>query len=357
MRRAMGTVALAALMLPVAGSGYTIAPLDAIHERFAWMSESCAAANPVPVDGRIRCAFDDSAIRASANKVPTKPGEQTPIETAVRWGDDPGHATSSLGAGDTAGYLIQFRTCEGQVRDDGKLNTIYRAGVMCSGHYGRLGFFHAMMSVDDAALTDTGQAQKNTRDKILAWASFTYRVAKGEIAPDDKFCSAVSKDKVLAPVFDDGASCRDADAKWTVRRFFTFACANPKLDKSCDMTKDISDAAVRLSALGALLHMIQDSYAQGHVRRLDQPERDSRKNRLLPVVACAAPKQFYYYDKANRDDGHSEADAVPAVELCGPKAEVDDPVSAGATAMWMLRTNKSAGLFMAYLTRRVVPPR
>ena len=362
MRKYVLATAMLATIAAASGA-YTIAPLDAMHERLAWMSEQCAAPGVVPTSGRIFCPIDDAAIRASAQSVSAKPGEQTPIETAARWGDDPGHATSTLGVGDTAGYLLQFRTCDDQVRDKGRFVSIYRAGVMCSGHYGRLGFFHAMMSVDDAALVAAApndaavaaQAQKNTRGKILAWASFTYRVANGDIAPDEKFCSAVSKDPVLAAVFDDGANCRDADAEWTVRRFFTFACANPKLGKSCGMTRDVSDSAVRLSAMGSLLHMIQDSYAQGHVRRLETPPRDFRKNNLAPVIACDTPKQYYYYDKANRDDGHAAADMQPTVRLCGPKAAIDDPVSAGATLIWMLRGNRPVKQFMAYLTMRIFP--
>jgi len=360
-RYLLAAVLLAAI--PTTGTGFTIAPLDPVHEQLAWISDKCAAASPKPVDGRVRCPFDDSVIRAAATSVPNKPRDQTAIESAVRWGDDPGHATAEFGARDTAGYLLQFRACDGQIRDDGKLNTIYRAGVMCSGHYGLLGFFHAMMSVDDAAAIAAApgdaavyaRAQAATRDKILAWASFTYRVARGEISPDARFCSTVSKEPALAGPFSDGAGCAEADAKWTVRRFFTFACANPKLDKSCGTMPDTGDAAVRLAALGALLHTIQDSYAQGHVRRLAEPERNVLNNKLMAVIVCDTPKQFYFYDKTNRELGHSDGDAEPTVRLCGPTAAIDDPASAGATAIWMARGNRPTSLFMAYLSRRVFP--
>jgi hypothetical protein len=362
MRRYLLAAAVLAT-IPATSGGYSIAPLDAMHERFTWLSEQCATSRVVPAGGRIRCPIDDITIHASVNSVSAKPGSQTPIEEAVRWSDDPGRATLSLG--DTAGYLLQLRTCDDQVRDKDRFVSIYRAGVMCSGHYGRLGFFHSMMSIDDAALVAaapngdlaaSARAQQNTRGKILAWAAFSYRVAKGDIAPDEKFCTAVSKDAVLATAFDDGANCREADAGWTVRRFFTFSCANPKLGKSCGTAKDISDAAVRLAALGALLHMIQDSYAQGHVRRLDQPARDIRTNKLAPVIVCDPPKEYYYYNNANRDDGHAAADAEPTMRLCGPTAAIDDPVSAGATLMWMLRAKRPAVQFMTYLAKRVFPP-
>ena len=188
------------------------------------------------------------SIAASIPAVSTKPKDQQGIEAAVRWGDDPGRATATMSAGQTAKYLFQLsQTCDDQVKDKTGFTTIYRAGIMCSGHYGRLGFFHAMMSVDDAALIAAApsdaavnaRAQLVTRDKILAWTDFTYRVATGAVSPDDKLCTTVSKDPVLAPVFDDGAKCRNADAAWTVRRFFTFKCTNPRLEKPCDTARRV----------------------------------------------------------------------------------------------------------------------
>ncbi|THD36244.1 MAG: hypothetical protein E7773_10030 [Sphingomonas sp.] len=363
MRRYLLTLAVLAT-IPAPGGGFQIAPLDAVHERLAWMSEQCLASGVVPAGGRMRCPFDDATIAASIPAVSTKPKDQKGIEAAVRWGDDPGRATATMSTGQTVKYLFQLsQTCDDQVGKKGVFATIYRAGLMCSGHYGRLGFFHAMMSVDDAALIAAAPSdpavnarmQLVTRDKILAWTDFTYRVATGAVAPDASLCTTVSKDSMLAPVFDDGAKCRDADAAWTVRRFFTFKCTNPRLEKPCDTAPESDDAAVRLAALGALLHTIQDSYAQGHVRRLDPPARDYRKNKLLPVIACEPPKQYFYYDKANREDGHGSADSEPSVRMCGPAAVVDDPVSAGAMALWMARGNKPAKLFRAYLTARVFP--
>jgi hypothetical protein len=236
---------------------------------------------------------------------------------------------------------------------------------MCSSEFGKLGFFHAMMSVDDftpiAEAREQGaesadlrsRMMEKTRRKILAWVSFAYRVAKGDLNPDDAFCSAVSKDPELADAFSDGDGCRTADAKWTIRKVFTFVCPNPKLDRECKSTTDTSDAKVRLAALGALLHVIQDSYTQTHVRRLVEPVRDS-SGKLAAVIVCAAPKQYYFFDPKNPNDGHNNADAAPSIRLCG-QSDVDDPVSAGATVLWLLRVGRPAGDLATYLSQRVFP--
>lgn len=256
--------------------------------------------------------------------------------------------------------------------------TLYQVGLMCSGHYGKLGFLHAMMSSDDwdkmsgrayGPRISGDKARDITRAKILAWAAFTYNVAAGRQSLDDRVCDAVAaKYRPLADAFrdnlDDWRECTGGAASWKVRDFFTFLCPNPAIPdpakpeletKPCGRLGDANaDDAARLNAEGALLHMIQDSYSQSHVRRL----RDGQPDGLPPraAIVCTPPLLYYYYDPTNRSY-HSSYDKEPWIDaLSCRNGAVDDPVSAGATLIAMLADKqRPTSDFIDYLSARVFP--
>ena len=127
-------------------------------------------------------------------------------------------------------------------------------------HYGDLQYFHGMASAD-------GEAAQVTKDKILGWARFLIDVATGRIAGDAKL-------KDVAYTKDRFASYPE----WTIKRLFVY-------EKG-------SDLAIRQRAAGALMHLIQDGHAKGHVER-------NAANEVL---------EFHSYEHQDHDEhGHLDA--------------------------------------------------
>jgi len=102
-------------------------------------------------------------------------------------------------------------------------------------HFGRLQFLHGMANGDDVAA-------EATQEQIMAWASITYRVAIGGLDARQP----LSTDPVAANLLGDLAFLSPS-------RLF----------------RDATPAETRQRAFGSLLHMIQDSFALGHVERDD----------------------------------------------------------------------------------------
>jgi hypothetical protein len=110
-----------------------------------------------------------------------------------------------------------------------------KSDLIARSHFGDLQFFHGMASRDNESPFDT-------KDKMLNWAGFLIDVASGRLSPNTKI-SAIPAIKDLFP----------ANANWTVKQLFVYANA--------------SDVQARQRAVGTLFHLIQDSFAHGHVQR------------------------------------------------------------------------------------------
>ena len=110
-----------------------------------------------------------------------------------------------------------------------------RDDLIARSHFGDLQFFHGMASTDD-------ELPSVTKGKMLAWARVLVDVAASRRSPATKI-KDIPAIKDLFP----------ANGDWTVKRLFVF-------EKATDMQ-------ARQRAVGVLFHMIQDSFAHGHVQR------------------------------------------------------------------------------------------
>lgn len=109
------------------------------------------------------------------------------------------------------------------------------AALIARSHYGDLQFFHGMSSV-------AGESPQVTKENMLNWSRFLTDVSTGRIDPDVKLSEVALTDELFP-------AHRDA----TIKELFGYPGA--------------TDLETRQRAAGALTHMIQDSYAAGHVDR------------------------------------------------------------------------------------------
>lgn len=143
--------------------------------------------------------------------------------------------------------------------------------LIARSHFGDLQFFHGMASANN-------ELPAATKRKMLTWARFLVDVAAGRISPNTKIkdISAISG---LFP----------ANAEWTVKKLFVFETA--------------SDIQARQRAVGVLFHLIQDSFAHGHVQR--DPATD-------------AIQEFHAYGDQD-EDKHGDYDVLGPGKTLGEK--------------------------------------
>lgn len=200
-------------------------------------------------------------------------------------------------------WSLRFREAQRLVAD-GKLFT-HGDPVFERSHYGDLAFIHGMATRD-------GVSARETRRKLLIWAEFAYKAATGKISAQTKV-----KD-VKVQSFDEVFNHRDDVYDKTLINLF-------------------GDPDVRRSAIGSLLHLIQDSYSPAHIERENHDQAEGRFCRGTVVRFLSYP---------NQDVGkHSEADKWPDNLPRTLKSDdrICDPISAGARILALYAANDFSG--------------
>jgi hypothetical protein len=109
-------------------------------------------------------------------------------------------------------------------------------------HFGDLQFLHAMGAADN-------EMPHTTRDRMLQWMGVMYKLACGN--------QGVSEDQHLREHFDESMFNRTTDPSGGTTLRDLILADRP----------EYRDSNIPLRALGICMHMIQDSYAMGHVQR------------------------------------------------------------------------------------------
>jgi hypothetical protein len=321
---------LAALMLLSAvfpASAYRFL-YPAVHERITEAALVCAATSrEMPTD----CALDPE-VKESLDLTRLGLGRLTVAEArkAVSWPDDP---VREMGTWWNVIGKLKWATRMAVDHCNG-LKMGLMDGLRCSSHYGPLQFLHAMEEKLDQPAVDT-------LDKIMAWSAFTYAAVTdaddhgGLLSQDycqhwEKHPSAIST--VMRP--GDGQFPCDGTAKrpWKLSTLFAFTCHV----QSVNCWENIHDRRlIRINAIGALLHLVQDSYAKGHTERGDCCAADATREQVQ-TVECAPVRRFLVYDGQDHTR-HGWGDATyTAPAGC---AVIHDPVLASATLLWLLKQN------------------
>lgn len=209
----------------------------------------------------------------------------------VRWNDDPPFRLEEGEAQDTACkiketirfttqprcWVALFKDAEKRAKAKKPLNAESRASLLARSHFGDLQFLHAM------AETDNERAQ-DTKQRIMMWAEFTWLIGIGEYKLGTR----------LKEVPIDGMSKLFGRTEWRVQDLFTLG--NVPLR-----------SRIREVAFGSLLHMVEDSFAKGHVEREEAVQGDTCTG-TAQIQMPGRIKEFHSY--ANQDTGeHGKYDS------------------------------------------------
>lgn len=212
------------------------------------------------------------------------------VIAGVRWNDDPVFVLSPGEAAklpcntqDTVSFVTQTRCWIGLFRDAEKkaaTDGAYflkpgRGSYLARSHFGDLQFLHAMAS-------QGGEPASVTKARILMWAQFTWGVIQGNYQLDTP----------LKEIPIEGWKTHFSNGQ-TVQDLFTVG--RPWLRPH-----------VKEVALGSLLHLVQDSFAQGHVDRAEPLTGSTCMGGS--TAQFGRIKEFHSY--AQQDHGkHKEADS------------------------------------------------
>jgi len=259
------------------------------------------------------------------------------LTTAVRWPDDPQRKLVTLTG--MANFGLAFEAAK-YCRSYSGLGVQY-AGLLCASHFGSMQFLHAMAS-------DANETAGETQTKILEWSRFAYDYAIGRLQDDVGLCDALRSYPSIREALvgsDDSYICTGNDEyrPRTVGQLFGFQCRNIVSSAVCWIIPSTRDR--RIAALGAILHVIQDSYSQAHAQRGGCSAGAS-------VIRRQAVERFLNY--AEQDSGkHAQADAWPIVDVVADPA-IEHPIVAGAQVLSFFSKGADAGELANYLRQSVL---
>jgi hypothetical protein len=244
------------------------------------------------------------------------------VLAGVRWNDDPPFRISSGEGRDTrckVTQTIRFQTqpyCWYQLFSDAQErsanNEVFDsesgAALLYRTHFGDLQFLHAMASAD-------GVKPAETQRMILDWAQFNWRIMVGEYGLGTK----------LSGIDNDTIRSRFGRSGWNVQDLYTLG--------SPGLRSQIRDVA-----FGSLLHMLEDSFAAGHVDR--GSPLDTRFCSIAGVQA-EAPGLINEFHAYNHQDHalHAEADSRGALQE--HLQDSPDVVDIGRQLVRAYKTNRS----------------
>ncbi|MFY9314749.1 MAG: caspase family protein, partial [Burkholderiales bacterium] len=224
----------------------------------------------------------------------------------VIWNDDPEvdlWSRDDAKGPDTLGIVWAANFLKLKGKATANPPTFFRSGdpLLGRSHFGDLQFLHGMAEADNLKPADT-------QAKALLWLEFTYRVAQGKIAGSTPIA------RVPMPGIRALFARDPAILKGTVADLFRHR-------------------VVREFAAGSFLHLIQDSYAGGHVQR----ERRDRSSDGLAYFGRGAVLRFHSYAGQDADLHKADDRLPPTLRLNAPLNRLgDDPVLHGAILLRMM---------------------
>lgn len=253
------------------------------------------------------------------------------IIAGVRWNDDPvfmvaasDERIQSCNPKHTVSFITQtkcwidsFKNAERKAQAD-SARYIGKGNYMNRSHFGDLQFLHAMASQD-------GESADQTKQNIMMWAEFTWGVVEG------KYKLNTYLSDIEIPGWDQHFT-----NDHTVQDLFTVG--RPWLRPH-----------IKEMALGSLLHLVQDSFAAGHVNRRDAISGDQCTTNKYPTYGRI--KEFHSYSKQDHSK-HKDEDASSVARVTMMKND-PDMVDAGKRLRGYFADQKSWEEVQPYLSECV----
>lgn len=245
------------------------------------------------------------------------------VIAGVRWNDDPVFEPGAREAAwgclppqtisfitRTACWLKMFHASEALAAGN-RIQFIGQSSgnMMQRSHFGDMQFLHAMAATE-------GERPDVTLDRVLMWAGFTWGVIEG------RYGLGTLLREISLPgwtdFFDNGQRVQDL-----------FTVGRPWLRDHIDKV-----------AFGSLLHMVQDSFAEGHVHRREPQTgamcADGRHRAHGPII------EFHSYASQNHKS-HREADQPLRAQRLVSRDE-PDAIDAGRTLRDMMRAQRTSSV-------------
>lgn len=269
----------------------------------------------------------------------------------VRWPDDPIRFIRNSKR--TMGKFVAL-TKGGECKDlkdkNGGVLTISNHGLFCNSHYGKLQFLHSMAKEDGVVATDTWKL-------IDEWVSFSYRLATENLEPSRNYCDFWESNQdypnlskiMYERIFREGKPnlCEKRHTlrtwilrkpqinEWTIGTTFNFVCKNPISSEDCYVySSTINEEPkniIKKSALGSIIHLIQDSFSRSHTDRGGDDD-------IYPQLICKNVKSFRSYSNQN-DEKHGKSDKWPTLDVSCYDSKILDPITATAKIIWLAHNN------------------
>jgi hypothetical protein len=271
---------------------------------------------------------------------------------ASSWPDDPTRLGSYLGA-----ITNLFQVCDNLwsfLGFDEHYESI-SGGLACNSHYGLLQFFHAQASSET-------ESYLVTKKKILAWIKFNTTIINDASQLSAPYCSyfaqlkqdEASQEMAAAFLPDDYDDLEQCEENYTLNWIYSSKCKSLIPSEQCDHVGDPRYA--RITALGAIIHVIQDAYSQSHTKRGQCAAGDKQKP--VSKISCTPLYQYYNYNVQDAAR-HNVSDRLPisvdvsCIATPQGKPEIDDAVTATATVLWYIINQKKPAALIDYLNKSV----
>lgn len=267
------------------------------------------------------------------------------------WPDDPTRLGGNIGA-----IINLFQACNDFWSFLGFKNPYetISGGLACNSHFGLLQFFHAQAS-------STDEPYLSTKNKVLAWVKFNYSIVRNASLLSEPYCryfdnlkkdsGAYEMASAFLPV--DHQDLEQCQNNYTLNWIYNSSCKTLASDK-CESVEDTRNA--QITALGAIIHVIQDSYSQSHNQRGNCTDNENKQP--VSKISCLPIEQYYTYNA--QDAGkHNDSDVLPikidasCQTATDAKLAIDDAVTATARVLWYASQEQETAELMAYLNRAV----
>lgn len=296
----------------------------------------------------------------------------------VRWPDDPLRMNHTKNPSAVSFAAFVEITCKDIIKNSQQAIS-WRAGLLCTSHYGNMQFLHSMANKN-------GVPAYQTRSLINQWSDFAFRFSTNTSLDGKYFCDfwvneknrEVQKQNSLSSLeprvylsdmmyhssMENEKPCQSRFNVWSIPKNLWFTLTfQPTIDwnyapwlvgmtfnwqcssnwkwkmtlSKCNTFKKTDYVhnferieSNQMSALGSIIHMIQDSFSKAHTVRYP----DDSDLRTTPEIVLNPVSEFRSYNGQD-ENKHKLSDKLPVIVEGINTGKIMDPITASAQVIWL----------------------